>query len=393
MSLLPVAEAQARLLDLAQPLPTEEAPLRDALNRWTVQDVGALRSQPSADLSAMDGYAVRHADLPGPWKVIGESAAGTSFNAKVQASEAVRIYTGASVPAGADTVVVQEDITRDGNTITLSGDDPGAPDKHVRKAGSDFSEGQCVIPSGTRLSPQNLALAALAGYGALPMPRKPRIALISTGSELVLPGQTVGDGQLPSSNAIMLQTMLAGLPCEPIDLGIIVDDLPTLTDCFSDLRDHDIIVTTGGASVGDHDLVRPALEAAGGAINFWKIQMRPGKPLICGRIGNALFLGLPGNPVSAFVTATLFLLPLVRKMAGCRQPLPTFEEAVLTEAMPQVGGRDVYIRAVATKRKVEPLGMQDSAATLALSRANCLIRRPANSAAATAGDTVEILRI
>ncbi len=393
MSLLPVAEAQARLLDMAQPLPTAETQLADALNRWTAQSIYALRTQPAADLSAMDGYAIRKADMPGPWKVIGESAAGTPFDGQVHLGEAVRIYTGAAMPPGADTVVVQEDITREGDTIILSGDGPGALGKHIRKAGSDFAQGQCVIPAGTRLSPQTLALAALAGYGSLPVPRNPRVALISTGSELVPPGVQARDDQLPSSNAVMLQAMLARLPCDAVDLGIVIDDFDTLTACFADLAEHDIVVTTGGASVGDHDLVKPALEAAGGTIDFWKIRMRPGKPLISGRMGNALFLGLPGNPVSAFVTATLFLLPLVRKMGGCPEPLPRLEQAQLTQNMPAVGGRDIYVRGVAAEGQVAELSMQDSAATLALAQANCLIRRFAQSGPATAGDMVEILRI
>lgn len=391
MNLLPVAEAQTRLLDMAAPLAPVPTPLTQALGCWTTEGIAAQRAQPSADLSAMDGYAIRHDDLPGPWTLTGESAAGTPFAGTVGASEAVRIYTGAAVPEGADTVIVQEDVTREGGRVILSGDGPGARGKHIRKAGSDFALGQCVIPAGTHLSPRHLALAALAGFGALSVPRPARIALVSTGSELVPPGMPLRPGELPSSNSVMLRSMLAALPCEPADLGIVADDLDTLTTCFSDLAEHDIVVTTGGASVGDHDLVKPALEQAGGAIDFWKIRMRPGKPLISGRLGKALFLGLPGNPVSTFVTATLFLMPLVRRMAGCPEPLPRTGKATLGHDLPATGGRDDYMRGVLQDGVASSAGSQDSAALLALAEANCLIRRPANSPAAAKGDVVEIL--
>jgi len=392
MSLLPVAEAQARLLAMAPPLPIETAPLAQAVGRWVAQDIAALRSQPASDLSAMDGYAIRHADLPGPWTVIGESAAGAGFKGDVGPGEAVRIYTGASLPTGADAVIIQEEVRREGERLLQTGEGPAHPGRNVRKAGSDFCQGKVVLPAGNLVTPRHVALAALAGHGALPLPRRPRIALLSTGSELVPPGVPVLADQLPASNAAMLQAMLAPLACETVDAGIIPDDLPRLTGCIRDLGDRDIIVSTGGASVGDHDLVKPALEAAGGAIDFWKIRMRPGKPLICGRIGEALFLGLPGNPVSAFVTAHLFLLPLVRHMAGCPQPLPTTGEAVLDTAMAAVGGRDDYVRAVLEPDgHISPLSQQDSAATFGLASANALILRPAGSPAAAAGDRVPVL--
>ena len=391
MSLLPVAEAQARLLGMASALPLEDVPLAQAVGRWVGQDIPALRSQPALDLSAMDGYAIRYDDIAGPWRIIGESAAGGAFSGSIGASEALRIYTGAAVPQGADTVIVQEDVARDGDQLTLIGDGPGSMGRHIRKAGSDFTEGRTIIPVGTGLSTRHIALAALAGHGTLPLPRLPRIALLSSGSELVPPGESLRVDQIPASNGVMLQAMLAALPCEAVDLGIIPDDLTTLTACLADLTEHDIVVTTGGASVGDHDLVKPALEAAGGAIDFWKIAMRPGKPLISGRLGNALFLGLPGNPVSAFVTATLFLLPLARKMAGCFSPLPGIEKAMLDSDMPKVGGREDYVRGAVRNGTVSPVHTQDSAATYALALANCLIRRPAGSGPAHAGEQVEIL--
>ncbi len=389
--LLPVEEAQARLLAMASPLPTEATPLARATGRWAMQDIAALRSQPALDLSAMDGYAIRHADMPGPWTVIGESAAGTGYNGTIGPGEAVRIYTGAPMPAGADCVVIQEEVERAGTRLHLTGEGPEVPGRNRRPAGGDFREGRIVITAGTHLTPRHVALAALAGHGALALPRPPRISLLSTGTELVPPGHDTLPGQLPASNAVMLETMLAALPCTIRDQGIIADDLGTLTHCLSGLADNDVIVSTGGASVGDHDLVKPALEGAGGAIDFWRIRMRPGKPLICGRLGEALFLGLPGNPVSAFVTAHLFLLPLVRHLAGCPTPLPEQCQVTLGTAMPAAGSRDDYVRAVLREGVAYPLGQQDSAATFGLAQADGLLLRPTGCPPATAGDMVPFL--
>lgn len=391
MSLIPVAEAQARLLAMAAPAPVSTAPLSDTAGRWTPHDVVARRSQPATDLSAMDGYAIRFADLPGPWSVIGESAAGAAFSGPVAAGKCVRIYTGAAMPMGTDTVIVQEDVVRDGARLMLSGEGPPRLGAHVRAAGSDFAAGDTIIPAGTRLSARHIGLSALAGHGNLPLPSRPRVAFVSTGSELVLPGEPTRADQIPASNALMLAAMLGELPCDPVDMGLIPDRLDELTSCFLTAGACDVVVSIGGASVGDHDLVKPALEAAGGTIDFWKIAMRPGKPLIAGTLGNAIFVGLPGNPVSAYVTAHLFLLPLIRKISGCPAPLPQTGIAVLGSDMPAVRGRDDYVRAVLADGVATPVATQDSAATLALSRANCLLRRPAGSAPARAGESVEIL--
>lgn len=391
MSLLPVSEAQARLLEKAAVLEDENTALTEAVHRWTTRDISARRTQPAADLSAMDGYAVRHADMPGPWQVAGESAAGGSYGRAVQPGEAVRIYTGATVPDGADTVVIQEDVSRDGDILTLGEDALTPKGRNIRRAGSDFSEGQAIIPAGSRLTARHVALAALAGHGAIPLSRPPRIAILSTGSELVEPGEPIGPNQIPASNGVMLSAMLADLPCTVTDMGVIKDDLAALTGALTSVADHDLIISTGGASVGDHDLVKPALEAAGGSIDFWKIRMRPGKPLIAGKLGSALFLGLPGNPVSAYVTATLFMLPVVRKMLGCPAPLPMTMMAKLGADMPAVSIRDDYVRAVLEDGIARPVVSQDSAATYALSLANCLIRRVAGSPATRAGEEAELV--
>jgi molybdopterin molybdotransferase len=390
MSLLPVAQAQARLFALAAPLPVETVPVAEAAGRWLARDVAALRDQPWADLSAMDGYAVRAADWPGPWRVVGESAAGDAARAAIAPGEAVRIFTGAPVPPGADAILIQENAVRAGDTLHAS-PDPLPAGRHVRPAASDFAIGAPLLQAGQRLGPAQVALAVLGGHGALPVRRRLRVALLSTGNELVPPGAPTPAGRLPSSNAPMLAAMLGVLPCEVIDIGIVPDDLDAMAAALARAAEADIIVSTGGASVGDHDLVRPAFEKAGGSLDFWKIAMRPGKPLMAGRLGKALFLGLPGNPVSAFVTGTLFLLPLVRHLSGAADPLPPTGDAMLAAPLPATADRDDYLRAYRTAGGIVSVTSQDSAATAALAQADCLILRPAGSPAARPGERVTIL--
>ncbi|MDF0542794.1 molybdopterin molybdotransferase MoeA [Sphingobium sp. H39-3-25] len=391
MNLMPVAQAQERILSLAAPLPQEDAPIAECAGRWLASDVSALRSQPWADLSAMDGYAVRAADLPGPWRVIGESAAGGAYPPAIGAGEAVRIFTGAPLPPNGDCVVVQEDVRRDSDVATLTGDGPPSAGKHIRPAGSDFRAGQVLLAAGDLIGPAALSLAVLAGHGRLPVRRRPRIAIISTGDELVAAGAPVPPGKLPSSNAIMLRALLSTLPCDVIDMGIVGDELPALTEAFTAASKADVVVTTGGASVGDHDLVRPAFAAAGGTLDFWKIAMRPGKPLIAGTNGDSVLLGLPGNPVAAFVTGMLFLMPLVRHLAGASSPFPEARTAHLGEGMPPVTVRDDYVRGRREGDTVWPLPVQDSAATRMLAMADCLILRPANGWPVPAGESVTII--
>lgn len=249
MSLLPVSDAQRRLLDLATMREAETVPVAQAVGRWITSDLAASRSQPATDLSAMDGYAVRHADMPGPWRVVGESAAGGGYASPVHPGEAVRIYTGAVMPEGADTVVIQENVVREGDSISLGAEGATRLGQNIRRAGSDFGAGQRLIAAGTQLTPRHIALAALGGWGTLALPRLPRIALLSTGSELVPPGMSHGPAQIPASNGAMLSAMLAGLPCAAEDFGIIPDTLDALTSALASTREHDIVVTTGGASV------------------------------------------------------------------------------------------------------------------------------------------------
>lgn len=375
-ALLPVEDAQARLLALRGPLLPEKISFSECFGRYTSDDILAQRDQPGAPLSAMDGYAIRFDDLPGPWTVIGESAAGAAPNRTVNAGEAMRIFTGAIVPDGADTVIVQEDIAADGTTLTLTGDGPATRDRHIRARATDFAAGDCLLPAGTRLTPGAIAAAAMSGADQLTVGRRPRVAILATGDELVQAGRALTAGQIPDSNSPMLSAMLAGEPAVVSLPHHVRDDRAILTKLLKDLaRRHDVIVTVGGASVGDHDHVRGALQDAGGTIDFWKIAMRPGKPLIAGTIGDAALLGLPGNPSSAFVTATLFLLPLVRHLAGARNPLPAIHQAPLATALDSGGGRRDYLRARLEIGRLTPLIGQDSGMTMPLATANALLIR------------------
>ncbi|MES2444580.1 MAG: gephyrin-like molybdotransferase Glp [Pseudomonadota bacterium] len=390
--LLPVAEAQSRLLALAAPVDPVSVPLAEAHTRWAAADILARRTQPAADLSAMDGYAIRFADLPGPWEVVGESAAGRAFAGTVEPGQATRIFTGAPLPQGADTVLVQEEAARDGARLALAGEGPSQRGRNVRRRGLDFGEGDHLIAAGERLTPARLALAGVAGHAALPVRRKIRVAIAATGDELVPPGAPLGEAQLPETNRLMLAAQLAGLPVEIIDFGILPDHQPALEAAFRAL-DADILVTTGGASVGDHDLVRPALEAAGAVIDFWRIALRPGKPMMAGRLGGAIVVGLPGNPVSAFVTALLFVRPLVAHLSGAADPLPQTRPAPLGEALPANGARTDYLRAALHDGRVFASTIQDSSMLRTLARAACLIVREPHALALNPGDSVQILEI
>lgn len=388
--LLAVADAQARLFAFAPRVAAETVVLRDAANRWAATDIAALRTQPYADLSAMDGYAIRFTDLPGPWTLIGESAAGRPFTGSVGAGEAVRIFTGAALPDGADTVAIQEDVTRDRDCITLTGDAPAARGHNTRRRGLDFSTGDLLVASGQRLTAARIAVAASGGHGALAVNRRIRVAMVATGDELVPPGGAISAGALPESNGAMLEAMLADLPMEVIDLGILPDRLDVMTAAFARV-DADILVTTGGVSVGDHDQVRSALAMAGGTIDFWRVALRPGKPMMAGRLGGTVVLGLPGNPVSAFVTALLFLRPLIASMAGAADPLPRTCAAILGEPLPPNDHRTDYLRAETRNGRVFASAMQDSSMLRRLAHADCLIVRPASAPAASAGDPILIL--
>ena len=323
--------------------------------------------------------------------MIGESAAGRSFDGTVAPNQAVRIFTGAALPPGVDSVMVQEEAARDGDTVRLAGEGP-ARGGNVRRKGLDFSAGDVLVGAGDRLTPARIALAAMAGHGSLAVRRRLRVAIVASGDELVAPGDMLTADALPESNGAMLAAMLADLSVDVIDLGILPDRLDTIVAAFARV-DADILVTTGGASVGDHDLIRPALEAAGGTLDFWRIALRPGKPMLAGRLRDTVVLGLPGNPVSAFVTATIFLRPLIAHLAGAADPHPSFRQAVLGEALPANDHRQDYLRAITRAGRVVPATRQDSSMVRTLALADCLIVRSPGAGAAQIGDSVDILAL
>lgn len=392
--MISVDEAQARLFAAREPLKSENIALSDALGRYLSDNVTAIRDQPAAPLSAMDGYAMRFADLPGPWTIVGDVAAGAAPPRSIGTGEAMRIFTGAMLPVGADTILVQEDTATDGNILILSGEGSRERGRHVRVRAGDFAKGAHLLDAGARLTPGAIAAAAMAGAGSLNVGGRPRVAILTTGDELVPPGRTLAPGQIPDSNGVMLAAMLAAEPAlvsMPLHAR---DDRHLLSSILKDLaRDQDVIVTVGGASVGDHDHVRGALEDAGGRIDFWKIAMRPGKPLIAGSVGDAVLLGLPGNPASAFVTATLFLLPLVRHLAGASDQLPPIHQAPLATPLTAGDGRRDYIRARLDAGRLTPFTSQDSGQTFPLIAANALIIREIGAPPRDFGDIADYIAI
>lgn len=389
--MIPLAEAQARLIALAKPVSGETVPLAEANGRWLAADVIAKRTQPARDLSAMDGYAIHASADRRSWQVIGESAAGKPFAGHIGADEAVRIFTGAALPNGSDTIVIQENVSREGDVITLlEGETPEAG-RHVRERGTDFTSGETLITVGTRLNPAKIALAAMAGHGSAQVRRRIRVAIISSGDELVTLGTTTDDDHIPATNALMIAAMLDGWPVEINNIGIVADTLDALTNALKVATNADIIVTSGGVSVGDHDLVRPALLAAGASLDFWKVAMRPGKPLMAGQLGDSLVLGLPGNPVSAFVTAILFLKPAIATLSGAAGALPRTLTAILGAPMPAVGMRTDHIRARLSENRLFPVGVDDSAALKRLANADALIVREAGAPPANVGDFMQFI--
>jgi len=392
MALLPVHEAQARMAALKAPLPVEHVPIADAAGRYAAGDIMALRTQPAADLSAMDGYAIRFAERPGPWTVVGESSAGRGLDRALGPGEAARIFTGAPLPGGADTILVQEEAARDGDRLAMAGEGPSHAGAHVRRRGHDFVEGSRLIAAGAPLRPPAIALAITAGHGHLAVRRRPRVAILSTGNELMPAGEPVTGAMLPASNGPMLAAMLGPLASDTTDHGIVRDDLDVIRGAFERLAGTaDIIVTTGGASVGDHDLVLPALQAAGASIDFWKVAMKPGKPVMIGMLEEALVLGLPGNPVSAYVTAQLFLKPLIAHLLGAAAPFAHQAKARLGAALGAAGSRAEYLRGRWAEGRAFALASQDSAGLAALAEAELLIVREAHARPADEGDEVSVI--
>jgi molybdopterin molybdotransferase len=401
VALMPVAEALARVLADARPLAAEAAPLAQAHGRVLAADVAALRTQPPADVSAMDGYAVRSADVakaPVKLKLVGEVAAGHPFRGAVGAGEAARIFTGGVLPPGTDTIVIQENTVREGEAVVVTV--ASGKGKHVRVEGLDFKRGAVLLTKGRRLSDRDLALAAAMNHPTVPVHRCPKVALLATGDELVMPGGTPGFGQIVYSNGYATMALVRREGCEVIDLGIAPDRLAETAAGVRRAREvgADILVTSGGASVGDYDLVREALAAEGLALSFWKVALRPGRPMMHGRLGPMHVLGLPGNPVSAYVCAVLFLLPLIRQLAGRSDVAPAPDTARLGRDLPANDERADYLRAVLTTGPdgiavATPAPVQDSSMLMPLARADCLLIREPFAPAAKAGDKCSIIRL
>lgn len=400
MALMPVAEAYAAVLKDAAALPEETVALTDAFHRTLSRDVAALRTQPPVALSAMDGYAVRAADaVPGArLKVIGEVAAGRPFNQAIGAGQAARIFTGGVVPGGVDTVVIQEDTTRDGEFVIVN--EAIAEGKNIRPAGIDFREGDVLLPRGSRLNDRALALAASMNHPRLPVHRRPKVAILATGDELVAPGTTPGPGQIVYSNFFSLSALVRSESADVIDLGIARDTLDDTSNGIRRARDlgADVLITTGGASVGDHDLVQAALKAEGFDMAFWKIALRPGKPMMHGRLDTMRVLGLPGNPVSSYVCAFLFLVPLIRALSGRTSVDHPLEHAVLGRELPANDKRQDYLRARLTPGSsgvpvATSVGAQDSSLVANLAASDALIVRAPHAPAAPAGSPCMILRL
>ncbi len=401
MALMPVADALAAVLAGAEPLDEEMVALEAAYHRVLARDVAALRTQPPQAMSAMDGYAVRARDALAAatrLKVIGEVAAGRPFQGSLGAGEAVRIFTGGVIPEGADAVIIQEDTVIEGGGITIT--EAARPGRHIREAGIDFRQGDVLLAGGTRLGDRDLSLAAGMNHSALPVRRRPKVALLATGDELVPPGSSPGPGQIVYSNGYALRALAHAEGAESIDLGIAADTVSATTQGIRRAREAgaDILVTTGGASVGDHDLVKRSLEQEGVTIAFWRIAMRPGKPMMHGRLGAMRVIGLPGNPVSSYVCAFLFLVPLIRKLSGASVVHHVTEAARLGRDVPANDLREDYLRArlkvgadgglVAT-----PVDNQDSSLLANLAAARALVLRPPFASAAAAGSACAILRL
>jgi molybdopterin molybdotransferase len=401
VALLPVADALAQVLEGVQPLRSERVPLGEAEGRVLAEDLAARRTQPPDDVSAMDGYAVRAEDVasaPARLRLIGEVAAGRPFAGAVHGAEAARIFTGGVLPAGSDTVVIQENTTREGDTVVVT--TPARRGRNVRPAGLDFRTGDVRLKQGRRLTGRDIALAAAMNHASVPVSRRPKIAIVATGDELVPPGTEPGPGQIIHSNGFALAAIARREGAEVIDLGILPDRLDETIAGVRRAREFaaDVLVTAGGASVGEYDLVQPALAAEGLALSFWRIAMRPGKPMMFGILGGMRVLGLPGNPVSAYVCSVLFVAPLIRKLLGRSETGNPVSHGVLGRDLPANDEREEYMRATLARRGdgawlATPFPQQDSSMLVPLAAADCLVIRPAFAPAAPAGTACEFIKL
>ncbi len=397
--LLPVSDALACVTAAFKPLPAEQVSLSDALGRVLAEDVRARVTQPPAAVSAMDGYAVRAADVADPpvtLRTVGEAPAGGAYDKTVGPGEAVRIFTGAPTPNGADAVVMQEDTEAEGDRVTVR--IAARKGAHIRPAGLDFSAGAVGLRAGRRLAPRDIGLAAAMNVPWLAVRRRPRVGLIATGDEIVRPGDPIGPNQIVSSNTLALAALAIEAGAAPLDLGIASDDAGSLRRMAAGAESVDVLVISGGASVGEHDMVRSVLGKEGLELDFWRIAMRPGKPMMFGRIRGTPLLGLPGNPVSSLLCAMLFLRPAIDVMLGVETPNEPREGARLDRDLEANDERESYLRARLARGSggelvATPFDKQDSAMLSTLTAADCLIVRPPHAPPAKAGERVEIIRL
>ena len=396
-SLMPIADALARILRAMSALPNETVSLANASGRVLAEDVLAGRTQPPFDASAMDGFAVRATDVqsvPTTLRLIGESAAGDRFTGQIAEGEAVRIFTGAPLPEGADSIVIQEDTEFTDTSVEIY--KPANESRFVRKAGLDFREGEQVLAAGTRLGSSAIALAAAANIPWLTVRRRPRVGLLATGDELVYPGQAPGPDQIIASNALGLSVMIRDLGGVPVDLGIARDTEESLNAHIDKAEGLDLLITLGGASVGDHDLVGKVLAGRGMTLDFWKIAMRPGKPLMFGNLGGLPVIGLPGNPVSALVCGLVFVAPAIRALLGSNHVETPLQTAILGADLAANDQRQDYLRSrleTTTDGSLiaHPFSRQDSSMLSVLARSYGLVIRPPFAPPAKTGDRVSVL--
>ena len=392
--MIPVGEATSRILAAMRPVGTETIALSAGWGRVLAAPVTARLDQPPGDVSAMDGYALRAAD-PGPWTVIGSAPAGHPFEGAVGQNQALRLFTGSLIPAGADAVAIQEDADRDGDRLTLR--ETPISGRHIRRRGGDFGTGDTLLSPGTRLTARAIGLAAASNHPWLTVHRRPRLAILATGDEIALPGDPVRPGGIVSSNAHALAALITAAGGDPVVLPIASDDLDAIAATADQIGGIDLLVTTGGASVGEHDLVQKGLTLRGFTADFWKIAMRPGKPLIFGELAGTPVLGLPGNPVSALVCAILFLVPAIKRLAG-EPPLLPLSRGVLAVPLPANDRRADYLRSTLSVSAtgdllVTPFPRQDSSHLKVLADSDALAVRPPHAAAAAAGDGIDLIRL
>ncbi len=396
--MISVEEARTRILAAIAPAGCETVSIADAWGRVLATEIPARLTQPPADVSAMDGYAVRAADAAqgARLRVVGAAPAGRPFDDMLKWGEAVRLFTGSVIPGGADSVLLQENARAEGETVLVT--EAPRPGQHIRRKGQDFGAGEPVLMPGRRLGAREVGLAAAANHPWLTVHRRPRVAILATGDEIFMPGEAIGPGGIVSSNSHVLAALMRAAGAEPFVLPVARDSLASIGAAVAGASFADLLVTTGGASVGDHDLVQAGLAQHGFALDFWKIAMRPGKPMIFGHLGPMPVLGLPGNPVSAFVCAIVFLLPAIARLCGLPGAAPATEIALLGAKVRANDHRFDHLRARLSRDEAgalvaTPFDRQDSALQRVLAEAGALVLRPPHAPALAAGAPVNVIRL